>query len=534
MPFKLSLEKPAGLNLKLRILALICLIILPATFVLALLYIKGFGQQLALQVNQIGENNAKSLDNWFGGENGFLARQAHEATKPEEARKAELKNEIERLVKSPSNIIAIDVFLRKESGLTLEASTQQKVWEYPPQNAKDAVDENKIKLERSYQEGVGNILDIFTPLHINDKIGGAIHLVVSVPESEKWLADTQKQLLVGTLAIIMLMAIVLYFYLNLSISNPIKRLVEGMSEATKGNLQATVNIETADEVGWLALHFNRMLRQISQFHQELEKKVHQATKEVELRNEELRRANDMLFTIQRKLSQTERLASLGQLSATLAHELGTTLNVIAGHLQIMASTDGLAQEAKERLALVESQVGRLTGIIRNVLKSMQLPEPTLARRNVNDIINEVTTFISPTLAANNIKVELALQKGLPFVKLDRYQLEQVFMNLLSNAIDAMTGGGTLRIETKRIDANEVSIKFSDTGKGITEDELKHIFEPFFSTKEMGKGVGIGLTICREIIKKHKGVITAESMAGKGAAFTIKLPAELAETENARA
>ena len=422
-----------------------------------------------------------------------------------------------------------------------------------------AMKSGKVILERRKSDE-GQLLDISTPLHIKGAIDGVIHMAVAVTESERWLASANTHLMIWTIVVLLVIAVTLYIYLNIAISNPIKRLVEGMEQATRGNLQATVNIDATGEIAWLTMNLNKMLRQISHFNKELEQKIHDATKELERKNEELSKANEMLFTIQRKLSQTERLASLGQLSTTLAHELGTTLNVIAGHIQIMSANGGLNEEAKSRLNLVDSQLDRLTAIIRNVLKTMRLPEPTFYNVDINNVIKDITTFIMPTLTHNNIKLELklgvkpftplesptpvggveSLGKGgvkVPSfltgltIRADRYQLEQVFMNLLSNAIDAMPKGGKLTVESKFIEENSrgdnkyVSIIFSDTGDGIDGEDVKKIFEPFFSTKKDGARIGIGLAICQQIIKNHNGFIEVKSDVGRGTTFYIRLPIE---------
>ena len=535
MPHQHTVEKPIGVNLKLKILTLICLIIVPAIIVLVLLYIKGFEEQIKLQYEEIGRNTAEGLDRWFGKEIELETSQVfHDETEEQKKQRIrdKLQKEVERLITGPTRLREITIFLLEGDNTELKATSVDRKRLYPSPSEQDmtAMKSGKVILERRKSDE-GQLLDISTPLHIKGAIDGVIHMAVAVTESERWLASANTHLMIWTIVVLLVIAVTLYIYLNIAISNPIKRLVEGMEQATRGNLQATVNIDATGEIAWLTMNLNKMLRQISHFNKELEQKIHDATKELERKNEELSKANEMLFTIQRKLSQTERLASLGQLSTTLAHELGTTLNVIAGHIQIMSANGGLNEEAKSRLNLVDSQLDRLTAIIRNVLKTMRLPEPTFYNVDINNVIKDITTFIMPTLTHNNIKLELKLGGKPSTIRADRYQLEQVFMNLLSNAIDAMPKGGRLTVETKFIEENSgdgnkyVSIIFSDTGDGIDGEDVKKIFEPFFSTKKDGARIGIGLAICQQIIKNHNGFIEVKSDVGRGTTFYIRLPIE---------
>jgi len=443
-------------------------------------------------------------------------------------------------MKKLSNLF--DLFLTKEIPFILKEDIQlrsellpcfEEIEIYLLQNKR-----YELKAGISRPKKSGRPLDISVPLYLGTKkkIIGEIHTIISTPSSATWLVPEARQLIVVTFLSILIIAASIFIYLTFAISNPIRRLVEKVEEARKGNLDILIQPTSADEIGWLTANFSIMLQQISRFNKELARKVEIATSDLTRKNKELEIANEKLFTIQRKLGQIQRLAWGGQLSTNLAHEIGTTLNVIMGHIQIMLATPNYSSQTRERLDIINSQLIRLSDTVRKVLKTVRLPEPVFSKVSVNLVVSSTFAFLKPTFDARNVKCVLNLG-NLPQIYADKYQLEQVFINILTNSIDAMPNGGTLTCETalspppeKVLDSTGpgkkyLSIKFTDTGIGIPPENLGKIFEPFFSTKTPDKGGGIGLTICKEIIEKQGGIIrVADSKVGKGTTFEIILPA----------
>jgi signal transduction histidine kinase len=333
----------------------------------------------------------------------------------------------------------------------------------------------------------------------------------------------------------------LTFALDRAIARPVEQLVEVMEKARQGDLDAEVPVVNLDEFGWLGENFNRMLRklkendeslrglmdQVAQFNESLQKQVALATEELAKKNEELGRANHRLFEAQRALGNSERLASLGQLASQIAHEIGTPLNSIYGHIQLLGA-DEIPEGAKKRVTIVESQVERLTKIIENVLRTLRLPDAQLSEIEVAPVLTGVAAFMQPVAESRKIKLEVVLAPALPRIYVDPRQLEQVLLNLITNALDAMPEGGTLTVgaEEKPDGAESVLlVRVKDTGHGIKPEDLHRIFEPFFTTKAPGTGTGLGLPICKQILRTFRGALTAESDGpGKGACFTVRLPA----------
>lgn len=238
-------------------------------------------------------------------------------------------------------------------------------------------------------------------------------------------------------------------------------------------------------------------------------------------------------TINRKKQQTEakvrrqeKLSMIGQLAAGVAHELNNPLSIISGNLELLRR--GLEQgKVQEReIEVIRRQLDRCRNIAQNLLKLSEQSEPTFKKVDVNKVIEEILYLMRSEIKFRKLHVETQLDTGLLPIKADPSQLEQVFMNLILNAAQAMAQGGSLKIITRRCDqGNGVEIRFSDTGVGIPQENLARIFTPFFTTKRNGTGVGLGLSIARQMIEGHGGTIQVKSQAGKGTTFIIRLPVD---------
>jgi signal transduction histidine kinase len=293
----------------------------------------------------------------------------------------------------------------------------------------------------------------------------------------------------------------------------------------------------------------RLLARIENFNRELQGEVERATVELAARHEELRQAHAMLFEVQRQLNRTERLAMVGQLAAMVAHDVSTPLSSISGHAQLLLQRGDLDGEAVERLKLIEAQIARVVEILHTLLTASSAAEPVFKPVDVNQLVKGLLDLMSPVLSRKGVEAVTTLDSNLPPVIGDTAQLQEVLLNCIVNALDAMPNGGSLRLTTRRApsvgrtavgdhppwpadlddrapsrDDDHVAIAVTDTGAGIPPEHLNDIFEPFFTTKEIGKGTGLGLSICRRIVKAHRGRIEVESQVGVGTTFGIILPA----------
>jgi two-component system, NtrC family, sensor kinase len=365
---------------------------------------------------------------------------------------------------------------------------------------------------------------------------GAVSVLLNFDEKESSAAALRR--LIWPLMLLAIIAITLmtYFLFRHIVYKPIDSLLLAMSKAEAGNLAVEVPAQSPDEIGLLTSRFNRMLGRIRQMTEQLnleqrvlEVRVKEATAEIAERKEQLEEANLELFEMQRQLTQLERLAAAGQLAAQFAHEVGTPLNLISGHVQLLRAraTD---ERAIKRLDVIAGQIERITNIVRSMLASTRRPQPQFELVDLNVLLTRILDVTQPTLVARNVELTTELSEGLPMIAADSDQLQQVFINLINNSLDAMPGGGHLQVRTIN-DDHSALIELADSGEGIKDEQLDLIFEPMFTTKQ-GLGTGLGLTVVKQIINEHNGSVEVESEPGRRTTFRIRLPITAASTEAA--
>jgi signal transduction histidine kinase len=223
--------------------------------------------------------------------------------------------------------------------------------------------------------------------------------------------------------------------------------------------------------------------------------------------------------------ESERLNALRLLAAGVAHEIGNPLNSLHIHLQLMERSvqklhDGEKAELEQSIDVARSEVNRLDSIVTQFLKAIRPSRPQLRPENVNTIVEEAVRFFAPELQDREIVVEQELRSDLPLLQLDRDQMKQAFYNVIKNSFEAMHRHGTLRIRTDLADTH-VIVRFVDTGGGMSAENLSRVFEPYFTTKASGSG--LGLLIVRRIVREHGGELSIESSQGEGLTLTIRLP-----------
>jgi two-component system NtrC family sensor kinase len=366
-----------------------------------------------------------------------------------------------------------------------------------------------------------NVLEAGGPTHF-----GTVDVLLTFDESHSSAAELRRLMWPLMLLAIISITLMTYFLFRQMVYKPIDSLLLAMSKAEEGDLAAEVEPAMPYEIGLLTSRFNRMLGRIREMTQQLnveqrrlEDRVHEATAEIADRKEQLEEANLRLFEMQRQLTQLERLAGAGQLAAQFAHEVGTPLNLISGHVQLLRAR---AQDERmiQRLDVIAGQIDRITEIVRSMLDSTRRPVPHFEPIDINSLLAHILDATQPTLVARNVELRTEMSEGLPLVKADADQLQQVFINLINNSLDAMPLGGELSVFT-RIERDAVVIELRDSGEGIAEDQLDLIFDPLFSTKQ-GRGTGLGLTIVKQIISEHGGEVEVASEPGKETTFRITL------------
>lgn len=365
-------------------------------------------------------------------------------------------------------------------------------------------------------------IDAYAPLLGDD---GKMAGVVSLTIKREPLSDLSQRLIWLTVALLTVAIIsiisVLYILFSQVIYRPLDDLVKTMAQIKKGNLEVTAPVRANDELGQLATGFNEMLVRLRAMTEEQSQHQKLLEETVSERTTELREANADLFDMQRELTKLERLAAAGQLAAQFAHEVGTPLNLISGHVQLLMARSP-DEKTHERLHLIASQISRIEKIVRGMLDATRRPRLTLVPTDLNSLLQRIFEITEPTLAARDVTLTVELDQANPEVLGDNEQLQQVFINLINNSLDAMPNGGELYYSTSSV--NDVALIICrDTGLGISADVRERIFDPLFTTKLMGRGSGLGLTVVYKIIQEHGGQITLKSETGQGAEFQLSLP-----------
>jgi signal transduction histidine kinase len=375
---------------------------------------------------------------------------------------------------------------------------------------------------------------------------------MSRKEFDRLHAKEQNQAFNITLLSVLLISGLFAVSMNRMIHRPIQALLKAMSKVKGGDLTVSIVPRAQDELGKLTDSFNSMIQMIRQsveanqalldrihsFNEELQNKIDAATDELQKRNDELLRANRSIYQMQKQLVHSRELAAIGQLAATVAHELGTPLHSVFGHLQLLLDEGGLTEDARRRLSIMRSQVERLISSIQQLLNTTRFPETDFDWIELNVVLEDLCVLFSPETMAKRIAVVKEFDPNLPKLLASYSQMQGVFLNLIDNAIDELSDGGTLAIRTKRIappkdasrlvweeaaDADWVEVTVQDNGRGIPSDQFQKIFEPFYTSKDPEQGSGLGLSICRDIVQRHGGVITVESRLTEGSRFIVRLP-----------
>ena len=246
----------------------------------------------------------------------------------------------------------------------------------------------------------------------------------------------------------------------------------------------------------------------------------------------IKEAYQNLKEVQEQIVWTEKLASLGKLAATIAHEINNPLAGVLNYIRLIIKqlsrnrfTHEKLEDISRYLKIMESETARCGEIVKDLLAFSRRTKITMESNSIEDIINKTLNLISHELEMKELQLKKNIAPNLPKVKCDFKQIQQVLLNLMYNASEAMPSGGTLTITANRANGAKalLEVAISDTGCGISEKDMENIFEPFFTTKEEGKGVGLGLSVVYGIIARHNGTIAVESEPGKGSTFTIRLP-----------
>ena len=335
--------------------------------------------------------------------------------------------------------------------------------------------------------------------NINEEIIGILYVGIL----EKKFVNMRNRAILTFLGITlagMIVAFGVSWFLASGVLKPVKDLVFGSQQLAKGNFEYQVKLKAKDEIGELGETFNLMASSL----RERDKQLKEYT--------------------QQQIMKSERLATLGQLAAGVAHEINNPLGAILMYTHLFLEDMEVEDTRRKDLEKVIMETTQCMDIVKGLLDFAHQTEPKIEDSDVNEILKRTLSLVENQALFQNVKITRVLSPAMPKVMVDASQIKQVFTNIVLNAADAVEGEGELTIVTRIApDDESIEIEFTDTGCGIPHENLEKLFDPFFTTKETGRGTGLGLAVSYGIIARHKGTIEVKSVPGKGTTFIIRLP-----------
>jgi signal transduction histidine kinase len=301
------------------------------------------------------------------------------------------------------------------------------------------------------------------------------------------------------------------------------RIRQTMQQAATGQLNARMPIDGLDEIGVIARGFNDILHGLEHLNESLAVRVEAATEVFRQKSVEIADSHHEMAMLSEELARAGRLAALGQAAANMAHQIGTPLNLISTHVQLLIQSTPPEAASIERLKAIQDQVTKVTAVVRAALDSSRPPAIPHERADLGTLVRRVCQMAGPMLEDAGVHIEVVTPDQSVELLTDPVQLELALLNLITNSVDAMASGGKLTVRLERVN-DRLRLEIEDTGSGIPPELLAHIFDPWVTTKTQGKGSGLGLSIAREVVASHGGTIRVDNRPGKGAVFTVDLPA----------
>jgi two-component system, NtrC family, sensor kinase len=357
---------------------------------------------------------------------------------------------------------------------------------------------------------------------------GVVDITYSMAELNQTTRDHVLKMVVVSGGFILLVSLSVGWLLHRLIYVPLRDLDNAAGRLASGNFDHPIPVRGADEFGNLASASNAMMVALKKSRGELEEWVRTLGEKVEQRTEELRLA-------EAEVARSEKLASIGQLAAGVAHELNNPLTGVLTFTSLLRRKLPDGSQDAEDLDLVIRETRRCASIIRRLLDFARDKPPAMGPVELNRLVEDTVRFVERSAALQQIEISLQLDPDLPELHADGDLLKQVLMNLLVNAQQAIEGQGRILVRSRLRPARRgtdgtsgaaIEVAISDTGCGIARANLQRIFDPFFTSKEVGKGTGLGLSVSYGIVKAHGGDIEVESNVGEGSTFRVFLPVEL--------
>jgi two-component system, NtrC family, sensor kinase len=353
---------------------------------------------------------------------------------------------------------------------------------------------------------------------------GVLDVTLDLAPVDRRVRDARERILVTTAVETLLVSAFVAAFVGFFVTRPIRRLVEANAALGRMDLEHPVEIRSSRELWELARSFNAMRDRLGEAMAQIRRASEELEAKVQERTEQLRQAHQRLL-------QADRLASLGQLAASVAHEINNPLSGVLNYSALMGrilKEDGVppdrVAEFRAFLERVSEQTARAGRIVSDLLSFSRRSKPHRAPADLGAIVRGTVSLVSHKLRLSGVEAELHLDADLPPLACDTSQIQQVVLNLVMNAAEAARGEGRVVVTARRSgDGRSLLLEVADDGEGIAPEALDRVFDPFFTTKAEGKGLGLGLAVVYGIVEAHGGTIDVRSAIGQGTTFTVKLP-----------
>jgi two-component system NtrC family sensor kinase len=359
------------------------------------------------------------------------------------------------------------------------------------------------------------------PTKRDGRIWGAVVVTYSLASVEELRRQGRSVVLWFAPSAVILMTVALDLLMRRLVHKPIGAIRKTMQRVRARDLGARAPVMRDDEIGAVAQGLNEMLAELEGVNVSLQERIREATSELRAKNEELVESYQRVFALREALARADQMAAVGHMAASVAHQVGTPLNLISGYVQMIREDAGVDSRATRRLEIVQEQIAKVTSIVRSTLDHARRPTPK-ERTDLAELLRRVCDVARPKLDTQGVRLDLTVS-AVPLVMADAVQLELALLNLVTNSLDAMPSGGVMSVSLGKTGGGHAEIQVADTGTGISPELLPRIFEPWVTTKEAGRGTGLGLSITREVLVAHGGTISVKSDVGVGSVFTIDLP-----------
>lgn len=400
----------------------------------------------------------------------------------------------------------------------LDETVDEATRPFAPQKSLSEILPGQLTSVRVRSNGGLGLYCSYFPVELGDGRRGALELTESLSRRDEYTRSTiRRTMLLMVEMIIAAMVLVAIVGLRM-IGQPLQALIEKTRQVADGDLRTPVTVSGSDELATLAMALNQMCEKLDASQQAVQRESAQRIEALE------------------QLRHGDRLRTVGRLASGVAHELGTPLNVVSGRADLIASGNLSREDVIKSAAAIQAEATRMTGLVKQLLNFARRSTPNRIQCNLNSVIELTVSLMEPIIRKKGASVEVTQRLSDDVrVYADSSQMQQVLSNLVMNAILSKDADVHVQIaaEVCQVVSPEeahsepircVRIRVTDDGDGIAESDLQHVFEPFFTTREIGQGTGLGLSIADGIVAEHGGWMTVDSVPGRGTTFAVFLPA----------